>query len=482
MLRKILGIIKREELIKAGELVVAGVSGGADSICLLSVLLELKEQLKIQVAAVHVHHGIRGTEADGDERFVRSFCEKRNVPLLVYRRDVPRLAKEQGISEEEAGRRARYECFKKALLEYSGDKVAVAHNQNDNAETVLFHLFRGSGLKGLSGMDYQAPMPFSGEQEEKKLVRPLLDTSREDIEKYLLRQGILYCRDSTNDMEEYSRNRIRKSILPQACRINGEAVSNILRAAKILGETEQWMGGQAEAWIREQVLFTEENIQIPAKPLGKLEPVFSGCVLRKILEKYEAGLKDITKRHTDSILQLAQAQTGKQITLPGGLIARRGYGYLILDCGEGQGGRRQSKDPGLHSDEEGCILHPSLEWREEKLFGRRFRYRLFKWGPGEKILENRYTKWFTYDRIKDNLSLRGRRPGDWFQAYADGRKQTVKDYMVNEKIPSGRRGQIPLLAEGSHVLWIVDGRISEAYKVTEESEWILEICVSCGWD
>ena len=180
-------------------------------------------------------------------------------------------------------------------------------------------------------------------------------------------------------------------------------------------------------------------------------------------------------------MRLTRVRTGKRITLPGGLTARKEYGYLILECEERQD-RRQSKGSETQSGGEECILHPSTEWREENFFGRYFRYRLFKWEPGQKIPENRYTKWFAYDRIKDNLSLRGRRPGDWFQAYGDGKKQTVKDYMVNEKIPSGKRGQIPLLTEGSHVLWIVDGRISEAYKVTEESEWVLEICVSGGRD
>ena len=462
MLRKILGIIKREGLIRAGELVVAGVSGGADSICLLSVLLELKTKLGIRVAAVHVHHGIRGEEADRDEAFVREFCERRGVPFLACRRDVPKIVGEKKIALEEAGREARYQCFEEAIKEFSGDRLAVAHNRDDNAETVLFHLFRGSGLKGLSCVS-QVPGPG-------RLVRPLLDISRKEIEAYLLGRGISYCQDSTNTSEVYDRNRIRLNILPEACRINEEAISNIVRAAGIVKETEQWMGRQAEEWLKGEAVCRAGKIRLPGKTLAAQEPVFAGLILRKALEQFTGSLKDIAKCHTDHILELAEKETGRRISLPGGIRVQNEYGTLVFSRGA-------SPENALWPEEE-RILYPAKEWKEEELFGRRFRFRGFRREPGQKIPENRYTKWFACDKIKGNLSLRGRRQGDWFQAFAGGGRQTVKSYMINEKIPADERGRIPLLAEDSHVLWIVGGRISEAYKVTEESRLVLEIMVS----
>ncbi len=487
MLQKIWETIESEGLIGAGELVVAGISGGADSICLLSVLLELKERLGIQVAAVHIHHGIRGEEADRDEAFVRAFCESRRVPVLVYHRNVPELARENGLSLEEAGRKTRYQCFGEALKELSGRRLAVAHNRDDNAETVLFHLFRGSGLRGLSGMDYLAPLPLewpapSDIWQGTVLIRPLLDISRKEIETYLRERGISWCRDSTNSSGEYSRNRIRLNILPEAGKINEAASANIVRAAGMLKEAGRWMERQAEAWLDGQAVFEPGrhgsrtvpeadvlSVRLPGKELASLEPVMSGLIIRKAFARLTGSLKDFSKQHTDSVLKLAEKGTGRQMSLPGGVTARNEYGALILSAGQ-----EKPKADGKTPEQ---ILVPSERRQEAELFGCRFRYRLLRRESGEKFPENRYTKWFAYDKIKGNLSLRGRRPGDWFQAFADGGRQTVKAYMINEKLPPHVRGQIPLLAEGSHVLWIVGGRISEAYKVTEECRQVLEITV-----
>ena len=478
MLQKILETITREGLAGAGELVVAGVSGGADSICLLSALLELEERLGIRTAAVHVHHGIRGPEADRDEDFVRNFCGSRGVPLLVCRRDVPGLAKLRGLSLEEAGREARYECFQEALGALSGDRLAVAHNQDDNAETVLFHLLRGSGLKGLSGMDYQAPFPLrrpacpsAGLQEGKRiLVRPLLDVSRAEIEAYLREREISFCQDSTNASEEYDRNRIRLHVLPEARKINGAAVANIVRAAGMLKETERFLEGRAQTWLEREGTFLPGEVRLSGEAFSAVEPALSGLILRRALERLTGSLRDVTKRHTDSIFKLMEKGTGRRISLPGGVTARNEYGILVLSGGKAG---RAPKECG----EEERLLFPEERWKEEEIFGKRIRYRLVWREPGQKNPENRYTKWFAYDKIKGNLSLRGRRPGDWFQAFANGGRQTVKAYMINEKIPSRERERIPLLAEGSHVLWIVDGRVSEAYRVTEECSRVLELVV-----
>ncbi len=252
MLDKVLEFIKKEQLVQAGETVAAGVSGGADSICLLSVLYALRERLGIRLAAVHVNHGIRGAEADRDEAFVRSFCKERGIPCLVYHRDVPRLVKERHLSEEEAGRMVRLLCFREAMEELGAGTAAVAHNRDDNAETVLFHLFRGSGLKGLAGM--AAKTEFPGEASGKTggfLIRPLLDCSRQEIEDYLKKQETGFCTDSTNLSEAYSRNRIRLNILPQARLVNTDAVLHIVQAAKIAGKLEEEEQAAAGAWVRQ---------------------------------------------------------------------------------------------------------------------------------------------------------------------------------------------------------------------------------------
>ncbi len=458
MIQTVLETIQRENLLQAGEMAVAGVSGGADSVCLLSVLLELSEALGIRVGAVHINHGIRGREAERDEEFVRGFCRERGVPLLVYRRDVPAMAAEKKLSLEEAGRIVRRQCFSRALEEFSAGTAAAAHNQNDNAETFLFRLFRGSGLSGLSGMEAKIDLPDGG-----KLVRPLLHVSRKEIEAYLAEKGISFCQDSTNREESYSRNRIRLRILPQAEQINEQAVSHIVQAAAMIGQLEREQEERAASWIRDHCVREGNFAQIPCRELGEMGRVQAGLVIRKTAEELSGSLKDLSLVHTESVLGLLEKQPGRRVQLPAGLLAVRESGGIWLGYPETEAG------------EEEILLDPREEEQEAQLFGMGFSYRLLPAAPGQKIPENRYTKWFDYDRIKDRLSLRGRRPGDWFSAFRDGRRQTVKAYMINEKIPARERGRIPLLADGSHVLWIVGGRISEDYKVTSDTRRILEI-------
>ena len=461
MLRKILGIIKREELIKAGELVVAGVSGGADSICLLSVLLELKEQLKIQVAAVHVHHGIRGTEADGDERFVRSFCEKRNVPLLVYRRDVPRLAKEQGISEEEAGRRARYECFKKALLEYSGDKVAVAHNQNDNAETVLFHLFRGSGLKGLSGI-----APVRG-----NIIRPILCLERREVEAYL------------------------KSV--SAGKAGEEAPCREI-AGEAEKQTDRIWSGEGEFVPR------KELFRVDTAYFQEIPPILQKRVILELLKTLSPTGKDISAVHVMDTLELLKREGNRSISLPFGIRAWRQYGNVFLEQGRKVSVLEETmaqKDlpaetrgtavlGGIEAPTGGGdrVRAPGVVLLGPEIFRTSFVYDLghrgkiefagFYMKKGEEVPLKRYTKWFDCDKIKQCVEIRTRRQGDYL-TIADKRGNTVhkslKDYMITEKIPREIRDEIPVIAVGSHVLWLAGWRISQAFKVDDNTKRILQV-------
>ena len=195
----------RHQMLERGDRVVLGVSGGADSVCLLFVLLALRRELDLQLHVVHVNHGIR-IEAGEDAAYVSALCEAHQVPFYLYEKDIPALAKEWSCSEEEAGRRVRYEAFEEVLRQQCCQKIAVAHNSNDRAETMLFHLFRGTGLTGLAGI-----RPVRGQ-----IIRPLLCVDRAQIETYLTEKQISYRHDATNDCDDYTRNKIRHHILPYA--------------------------------------------------------------------------------------------------------------------------------------------------------------------------------------------------------------------------------------------------------------------------
>ena len=222
-----------EGLVKSGDVVLAGVSGGADSVCLLLMLLEYRKHCDFFLEAVHVEHGIRGDASRRDAAFVKRLCEKRGVCCRIYPVDVPAYAKGHGLGVEEAARKLRYECFREAAEDYDGRpvKIALAHHADDNAETMLFRLIRGSGLHGLYGM-----RPARRLAEGVTVIRPLLGMERAEIEAYLEAQGQPYCRDATNEDTDYSRNRIRHKVMPELKAVNTGAVHHMMQSAQMLRE------------------------------------------------------------------------------------------------------------------------------------------------------------------------------------------------------------------------------------------------------
>ena len=235
--------MEQEELIQPGDFVLAGVSGGADSVCLLLLLLQLRESMGFSLGAVHVEHGIRGEESDRDAAFVEALCAGDGIGCRVYHVDAPMLAREEGIGLEEAARRLRYECY----LQEAGRvgaarvKVALAHHAEDLAETVLFQLVRGSGVQGLGGMPAKRKLA-----EGVWLVRPLLSVSREQVEEYLQVCGQSYQTDSTNGDLAYSRNRIRHAVLPQLVSVNSQAVQHICQSAAQLSDLCDYLDSEVE--------------------------------------------------------------------------------------------------------------------------------------------------------------------------------------------------------------------------------------------
>lgn len=212
-MQKAFETIEKYQMIQPGGRVLAGVSGGADSVCLLMVLLELQKRMEFEIQVVHVEHGIRGKESLQDAEYVRKLCEQYQVPFLCVSCDIPQMARERKLSTEEAGRLARYEIFEKTAREWAADHIAVAHNKNDQAETILWNLARGSGLDGAAGI-----RPVRG-----KIIRPLLECGREEIEAYLRQKGIVWREDATNQGLDYTRNIIRNQILPEmAEKLNGK--------------------------------------------------------------------------------------------------------------------------------------------------------------------------------------------------------------------------------------------------------------------
>ncbi len=445
---KTLDYIRQNRMFASGDRVIVGLSGGADSVCLLVILDELKKELNIELKAVHVHHGLRGKEADRDLGYAEKLSESLGVPFVCVHVDAAAYGKEHGLSEEEAGRILRYEIFEKERISWEGTKIAVAHHADDQAETILYHLFRGTGLRGLGGI-----RPVRG-----RIVRPLLSSGRDEIVAYLEEKGISYCEDSTNALMDYKRNRLRNLIIPTIKeQINEQAASNILHAGALAAQADAYLEKQALKIMSVYGKRTEGGIGISAEPLTHEDEIIKTYVIRQMIAEAAGTEKDITSVHVEMTVRLLDLAVGSRISLPYALEAVRNYEELWIK-------KKKTED---HVDKDKADLLPSLQITS------------FPYKKGQEIPKNRYTKWFDYDKIKGALSVRYRETGDYI-TLADGGRKTVKAFMIDEKIPKEERGEIPLVAEDSHILWIIGFRISEYYKITEDTHTVLQIQLDGG--
>jgi tRNA(Ile)-lysidine synthase len=468
MLDKILDFVNANHMIEQGDRVVVGVSGGADSVCLLYALLKLYQNKKVTFHVVHVNHGIRGTEADRDELFVSEVCKSMGVTCRVYSEDVRTLAKELGISEEEAGRNVRYEAFIRECYQRQCNKIAVAHNKNDNAETFLFNLFRGTGIKGLTGIG--PSRAISGETGDITLIRPLLCVERKEIEAYLRTEGISYIVDSTNLTEDYSRNKIRNRILAYAVgEINAGSISNINETAGKLTEAWEYIDNQVSQRFAELVRQENGEYSFTVSSFLKEPLILQKGILRKILEKLAGHLKDLETKHVEALLSLTDKQVGRRISLPYGILAERCYEDIRLFRAEGCA--LDSSEFVPMEPVTATIPGLTIITQKRKIF----ETKLLKYEKNEPIPKSSCMKWFDYDKIENAVVIRNRREGDYIQINSSGGHKKLKDYFIDQKIPQKLRDSRLLVADGNHIMWIPgDGeRMSEKYKVDPTTQNVL---------
>ena len=315
MVSRIRAYIRENRMIEPKDRVLAGLSGGADSVCLLFVLLELRRELDFELFCVHVNHNLRGEESARDEAFVRELCRAQGVPLVCRSCRVRERAEEEGRSLEEMGRICRYEAFGEIAGEQGCSRIAVAHHADDQAETMLFHLFRGTGIRGLSGM-----RPVRG-----KVIRPLLILESKEIREWLAERGIAWCTDSTNQSEDYTRNRIRRTVLPCAReQVNPGAVRHMAETARELWEIEDFLGEKTEEAFRLCVRREDEGCFLLEEVFARFRPVIARRVLLLCL-KETGGLRDVERRHTELLWKLFEQGTGSSLDLPKGRRAVREY-------------------------------------------------------------------------------------------------------------------------------------------------------------
>lgn len=441
MIEKVMSTITEYSLLKEGQGVVVGVSGGADSVALLVSLLSASQKMGFSVYAAHLNHCIRENGAVADEQFVRELCEFYGVPLFCESVDVPYLASKNGETVEQAGRNVRYDFLERARIRFGADKIAVAHHMDDQAESILLHLIRGSGLAGLTGMQVKRG----------KIIRPLLFIRRKQIEDYLQDNGIVYHTDETNLVADGSRNKLRLEIIPYIEKnLNGAIVPTLCRLGDILKKDEDYLDGEARFMLNS----VRRGGGFDRKIISMLHDAIKARVIRLALS--EAGaVTDIEAIHIESIMGLLEARTGARLHLPG-IEAWTSYDKIFF------GTMRSNEEFSYPLVLEGITKTP-LGIFESKII------------DVCEIEKNANVAYFDADEVsKLQLVVRTRQNGDRIFPFGAPGSRKLKEFFIDKKVPRDERN-IALVCAENEVCFVPGFTISDKLKVTEKTSKILKI-------
>jgi tRNA(Ile)-lysidine synthase len=404
---------------------------------------------------------LRGEESLQDESYVKELCDMLRIPLKVCRIDVASLAVKMGMSVEEAGREARYNEFKAYAEEIGEQKIAVAHNRNDQAETVLMHIIRGSGLAGLVGMEH-----IRG-----NIIRPLLDVDRSEIEQYCSRHELHPRTDSSNLKCDYARNKVRLNILPLIDSSFGSDITGSLCRLSALALRDSGYIEECAAKAFEDCLLSNESkdgVVLDAGKLGALHPALAGRVIRRALSRIKGNLKEIESLHIDTVTELAvNGRTGAVLQLPGNIRVSLSYNKIRFYM-EDTANKIISESFCRLLAVPGCTTFRSSEAITAEIAEKV--ENIDKYG---KIGYNFLVQFFDYDLLKKGIYVRSRAEGDIFTPRGSKGTKKLKKYFIDCKIPREIRQEIPLVAIDNEIIWIVGYKTSDKFKVTENTKRVL---------
>ena len=496
ILKQVRYTIEVHDLLAPGDGIVVGVSGGPDSVCLLHLLLQLRQELDLRLHVAHLHHGARGAEADGDAEFVAALAAEWGLPVTVERQDVPALASKHKLAFEEAARRVRYAFLARVAGEIGVHKIAVGHNGDDQAETVLMHFLRGAGPAGLRGMlpsttitDYRLLEPFiqspivrlSAHDEVSNLqslaiIRPLLEISRAEIEHYCADQGLAPRFDRSNLDTTYFRNRLRHELLPLLESYNPNVRARLRRTAEVVAADYELLAQLREqAWARAVREEGEETITFDLVGWRGLPVALQRATLRQAAYRLRKSLRDVDFCHVEQARWVGlRGKTGAQATLPMGLAFVVDYDTLTVgnvgDIGP------LPDEPLLWSEEPLLVQMPGTARLPQSKWVLRARD-LDEWDAAQ-IAANTdpWTAYFDADVLVGPLVLRSRRRGDRFRPQGMGGGSTkLSAFMINLKIPRAYRDRVPLLVAGEEIVWVCGRRIGEGFAIGPETQRVARL-------
>ena len=408
-------LIRKYDMLPPGARVLCAVSGGADSVCMLHLLFSLREKLGIGLAAAHYEHGLRGEESRRDARFVQELCEGMGIECRVEHGDAAGYARENGLGIEEAARELRYAFLERTADALGCTRIATAHNADDNAETVLFDLCRGSGLTGLCGIP-----PVRG-----RIVRPMLDVTRREIEEYLAANGLSHVEDSSNASDDTSRNLLRHRVMPVMRELNPAFSETVFRNSELLREDAAYLDREAETFIKKYY----DGVSLPQRELAALKPAVASRVIRSLAPR------SLSRQNTDDALKLCEGSTAMRFDLPGLRLCReRGRIYF----GENEHieiERRELRigEP-LAVPEAGMVLYADFPETAEEING------LFK------------TYLFKYDSIYGRMFVTPRAEGDRLRPVGRGCTKTLKALFAEADYTLAERERTPVLRDEKGIL------------------------------
>ena len=417
--------------INSGETIGVALSGGMDSVCLLYNLLEATKNIDFNLVAINIEHGIRGESSAQDSHFCANLCDKLGIKLISYKVDTPTFAAKNALSIEEAARTLRYSCFFDCIEKGNCDKVAVAHHLSDNAETILFNIFRGSSLSGAGGI---ANVTFGD-----KIIRPFLNVTKEEVRLYVDKHAILYVTDETNFDEQYTRNFIRLSVLPTIKKAFPKAEEALSRFAESCRQDDEFLYELA----KKELKLSQTQVSIPC---SIAYPIFSRAIILTL--KHFGITKDYTKANIDDVQALTSNQTGKMVNLPKGIYAVREYENIIIR-------KAQDTDFSPIPFEAGNIRILSYNIETKPIDKSKIVF-----GDG---------LYFDLDKLPSDLVIRRKQDGDRFIKF-NGQSVSLKKFLTDKKLPAHQKRNLLVVAKENLVYIIINVEISRLLMIDKDTK------------
>lgn len=458
---RVLGFIREHKLITTGEKVVVAVSGGSDSVCLLHILLNLRKELKIELHIAHLNHQLRGAESDADADYVAELAKKLDIPATIEKRDVKGYQARERLSPEEAAREVRYGFLAEVAKAVGAEKAAAGHTRDDHIETILMHLIRGSGTRGLRGLQPATPWQSGGKS--LTIIRPLLELSHAETEDYCRRHKLMPRLDASNLSLSPLRNRVRRQLLPLLESYNPAVAEAMLRTGRIADDDITFLDEQVARLWDEVIKREGKSLILDKEAFEKLPPALKRYLLRAAVERLLGSAKDVEMRHIEEMLALTTKAAGKRLNLPKGLGFAVEYDRYLLT-------------PDANA------LYPLPELEGEFRLNVPGETKLPGWRVEAAIVERAemgeaddFTAYFDPAKVGEEISVRARRRGDRFQPQGLDQPKKLGEFMIDAKIPQAWRRGIPLVCSGKQIIWVVGWRLGERAKVSPYTKRVLRL-------